>query len=101
MDLLRLMLGPRTQVTHLVSQTNFLGTHPFVGHQVGARRMGNVLSGNALPHVEAQGASKRIVCFQASFLVTHPFRGSPGVRAPYRNRIEWLFFASCWGPERK
>ena len=50
-------------------------THPLVGHLVCARRMGDVLSGTASPHVEAQNASETIVFFPASFLVTHPFVG--------------------------
>ena len=45
-------------------------THPFVGHLVCARRMGNVLSGNASLHVDAQDAFS-----PTSFLVTRPFVG--------------------------
>ena len=49
------------QVKQLLFPASCLVTHPFAGHLVCPRRMGNALSSNASPHVvEAQNASETI-----------------------------------------
>ena len=55
------------QVKQFVFPNQFLVTHPFIGHLVYARRMGNVLSGIASPHVEAHSARETIGFSQPVF----------------------------------
>ena len=55
------------QVKQLAFLNQFSGDPPAFGHRLCLRRMGNVLSGNASPHVEAQNASETISLSQPVF----------------------------------
>ena len=74
--------------------------HPFVGHLARAHSMGDVVRGNASPHVRPRMQVNQLF-FLNQFSGGPPLRWSPGVRAQYGKRIEWQCIASCGGPECK
>ena len=61
------MHRPRMQVAQFVFGSQFSGGPPSAGHLLCLRRMGGILSGNASPHVEAQGASEAACSSQPGF----------------------------------